>query len=109
MFIPQASSIAPRIDALFWSMIGLCGLVALGVFVAMVFFCIRYRRGSHADRTGRHDQSLGVELTWTLIPFALFIGVFVWSLFLFAQARTPPANAQTLYIVDKQWMWKVQH
>ncbi|MGH8137568.1 MAG: cytochrome c oxidase subunit II [Steroidobacteraceae bacterium] len=109
MFIPEASSIAPRIDALFWSMIALCGLVAFTVFGAIVFYCVRYRRGSHADRTGRHNQSLGVELTWTLIPFVLFIVVFIWSLFLFAQARTPPASAQTLYVVAKQWMWKVQH
>jgi cytochrome c oxidase subunit II len=75
----------------------------------MAIFCVRYRRGSHADRTGLHNQSLGVELTWSLVPFALFIAVFVWSLFLFARARTPPVNAQTLYIVAKQWMWKVQH
>jgi cytochrome c oxidase subunit II len=109
MFIPEASSTAPQIDALFWSMIALCGLVAVGVFGAMIFFCFRYRRGSPADRTGGHNQSLGVELTWTLIPFALFIGVFAWSLVLFAHARTPPGNAQTLYIVAKQWMWKVQH
>ena len=109
MFIPEASSGAPRIDALFWTMIALCGLVALGVFATMIVYCVRYRRGSQADRSGRHSQSLGVELTWTLIPFALFIGVFGWSLILFAQARTPPDNAQTLYVVAKQWMWKVQH
>ena len=109
MFLPEASSLAPRIDALFWSMIALCGLVAIGVFATMVFYCVRYRRGSRADRTGAHYQSLGVELTWTLLPFTLFIGVFIWSLMLFAQARTPPAGAQTLYVVAKQWMWKVQH
>ena len=109
VLIPEASSLAPGIDALFWSMIALCGLVALGVFATMIFYCVRYRRGSHADRTGAHAQSLGVELTWTLIPFALFIAVFIWSLVLFAKARTPPANAQTLYVVAKQWMWHVQH
>jgi cytochrome c oxidase subunit II len=109
MFMPEASSIARPIDTLFWSMVILCAVVAIGVFVAIIFFCIRYRRGSQADRTGAHQQSLGVELTWTLVPFALFIGVFLWSLVLFAQARTPPANAQTLYVVAKQWMWKVQH
>ena len=86
--LPEASSIAPRIDALFWSMMALCGLVAIGVFVAMMVFCIRYRRGSQADRTGAHSQSLGVELTWTLVPFALFMTAFIWSLSLFVQART---------------------
>ena len=109
MFMPEASSLARPIDTLFWFMVALCALVAIGVFAAILFFCIRYRRGSSADRTGAHRQSLGVELTWTLVPFALFIGIFLWSLVLFAQARTPPANAQTLYIVAKQWMWKVQH
>jgi len=109
LFLTQASSLAPQIDALFWSMIAVCGLVALGVFTAMVYFCIRYRRGSSADRSGAHQQSLGVELTWTLVPFAMFVGVFLWSLFLFAQAHTPPAQARTFYVVAKQWMWKVQH
>ena len=23
--------------------------------------------------------------------------------------HTPPANAQTIYVVAKQWMWKIQH
>ena len=109
MFMPEASTLARPVDTLFWSMVVLCGMVAIGVFVAIVYFCIRYRRGSSADRTGAHQQSLGVELTWTLVPFALFIAVFLWSLVIFAQARTPPANSQTLYIVAKQWMWKVQH
>ncbi|HEY3730798.1 MAG TPA: cytochrome c oxidase subunit II [Steroidobacteraceae bacterium] len=109
VLIPQASSLAPRIDALFWVMIGLCSLVAVGVFVVIVFYCIRYRRGSAASREGWHNQSLGLELTWTLVPCALFIGVFVWSLFLFVEARTPPPDAQTLYVVAKQWMWTIQH
>lgn len=108
-FLPQASSIAPGIDKLFWLMIGLCALVALGVFTAMLVFSVRYRRGSHADRSNPHVKSLGVELTWTLVPFAMFLGLFVWSLMLFAQLHTPPANAETIYVVAKQWMWKVQH
>jgi cytochrome c oxidase subunit 2 len=108
-FLPQASTMAPRIDALFWSMVALCGLVALTVFVVMAFYCIRYRHGAQADRRGMRQQSLGVELTWTLVPFALFVGVFTWSLVLYVQARTPPSDAQTIYVVAKQWMWTVQH
>lgn len=109
MFLPEASTLAPRIDALFWVMVALCGLVAAGVFGAMIFFCVRYHHGRRADRSGREAGNLGVELTWTLVPFAMFVAVFVWSLFLFANARTPPADAHTLYVVAKQWMWKVQH
>src|SRR6185312_7673461 len=107
--LPQASSIAPGIDELFWLMIGLCAVVAVGVFVTMTVFAVRYRRGSSADRSHAPDQKIGVELTWILVPFAIFIGLFAWSLGLFARLHTPPANAETVYVVAKQWMWKVQH
>ncbi len=107
--LPEASSIAPRVDFLFWFMIILCSVVAIGVFIAMWWLCLRYRRGSNADRSNPEKKDLGVELTWTLVPFALFLGVFVWSLFLFAELHSAPANAQTIYVVAKQWMWKIQH
>lgn len=108
-WLPEASSIAPGIDALWWLMIGLCGLVCVGVFGVMLVFAVRYRRGSNADRSHRHAKSLGIELTWTLVPFVLFIGLFAWSLVLFARLHTPPAGSQTIYVVAKQWMWKIQH
>ena len=109
IFLPEASSISFRIDLFFWSMIGLCALVALGVFVAMVVYGVRYRRGSGANRSGRHLGDLGIELTWTLVPFGLFVLAFIWGLSIFALARSPPADARTVYVVAKQWMWKVEH
>ena len=97
--LPQAATIARPIDTLFFTMVGLCALVALAVMGAIVFYGIRYRRGSGADRSGAHSQSLPVELTWILVPFAIFVAVFLWSLALFARARTPPPDAQTVYVI----------
>lgn len=107
--LPDASTIAPRVDVLFWYMIGLCGFVAVGIFATMIYFGIKYRAGSRADRTGKHRQSVGIEAAWTLVPFGMFIAVFIWSLFVFARLQSPPAAAQTVYVVAKQWMWKIQH
>ncbi len=106
---PEASSIASQVDVLFWVMVALCGAVALGVIVMLVFYSVRYRRGSAADRSGRVSRSTGVELTWTLVPFAIFVAIFAWSLVLFARMQTPPDDAKTVYVVAKQWMWKTQH
>ena len=107
--LPEAATIARPIDLLFWSLVALCALVALAVTAAILFYALRYRRGSGADRSGAHHQSLPVEITWILVPFVIFVGVFVWNLSVFARARTPPVDAQTMYVVAKQWMWKVQH
>jgi cytochrome c oxidase subunit 2 len=53
--------------------------------------------------------SLSLELTWTFIPLVLSMVMFGWGASLFFRLATPPANAMELFVVGKQWMWKVQH
>jgi cytochrome c oxidase subunit 2 len=108
MMLPQASSFAPNVDHLFDALLVLCGLVVIGVFAVMVVFCVKYRHGSAAERTPSR-RHLGVELTWTLVPFVLFMAIFGWSVHLWIKLRTPPQDAAPVYVVAKQWMWKVQH
>lgn len=108
-FQSGASSIAPHIDLMFWSMVAMSALVVIGVAVTMLWFSIRYRHGSKADRSDKQKRNLTLELSWTLIPFVIFLGLFVWSLFLFADLHTPPGDSQDIYVVAKQWMWKIQH
>lgn len=107
--LPQASSFAGRVDGLFNTLLALSGVVVLGVFTAMIWFCVKYRHGSAVDRAGTSHRHLGIELAWTLIPMAMFIGLFAWSVRLWVVLRTPPADATPVYVVAKQWMWKVQH
>lgn len=107
--LPQASSYAPNIDRLFDAMVWLCGLVAIGVFMVMIVFCVKYRSGSSASRVEGKQRELGIELFWTLVPFALFVIIFAWSIDLWAKLRTPPSGSMPVYVVAKQWMWKVQH
>jgi cytochrome c oxidase subunit 2 len=35
--------------------------------------------------------------------------IFGWGAFIYFQERTPPQGAATVYVVAKQWMWKLQH
>lgn len=109
MGLPQASSFALGVDHLFDALLILCTVVTLGVFIAIVWFSIKYRRGSPADRSGETHRNLGIELTWTLVPLALFIGIFAWSINVWIEMRTPPSGAMPVYVVAKQWMWKLQH
>lgn len=109
VFAPVASSVASSVDSLFIFMLLLCATVTLGIFAAIWYFAIRYRRGSSASRAGVEQRNLGIELTWTLLPAAMFVGLFIWSIHLYAQIETPPADARPIYVVAKQWMWKIQH
>lgn len=107
--LPEASSFAGRVDGLFLALLALCAVVMLAVFTTMVVFAVRFRRGRNVDRSGESHRDLGIEMTWTLVPFALFVGIFVWSIELWIDMRTPPADAETIYVVGKQWMWEFQH
>jgi len=105
----QASTVAGRVDTLFYALVGLSLLFALPIAILIVYFAIKYRRGSSADRTGAHRASIKLELAWTIIPAFLALGVFGWAASLFFTIERPPAGATEVYVVGKQWMWKFQH
>jgi cytochrome c oxidase subunit 2 len=108
-FLPRASSFAGRVDAMFYTLLGLSTAVVLAVFITMLVFAVRFRRGRNVDRSGHSHRELGIELAWTLVPFAIFVGIFAWSIALWVDMRTPPANAATIYVIGKQWMWEFEH
>jgi cytochrome c oxidase subunit II len=103
-----ASTAAQRTDLLFTAMLVLCGLVALGVCTAMVYFCLRYREGRSVAR-GNVPRHKGLEIAWTATPLLLFIAIYVWAAHDFVQLYRPPADTLPVYVVAKQWMWKLQH
>jgi len=109
LFPTEASSIAPSTDHLFLSLVGLAGLMALILTVLAVVFCVRYRRGSTADRSNAPDHANGLEWTWTIAPLLAFIGLFLWGAYDYAALTRPPDGAQPIYVVAKQWVWTLQH
>jgi cytochrome c oxidase subunit II len=109
VFPTQASNLAPQVDNIYFALLAVCAAVATLVFCAILFFCVRYRRGSRADRTPAKSSPWRFEITWTLIPLVIFLGIFFWAADVFFAMSRPPANATEIYVVGKQWMWKIQH
>jgi cytochrome c oxidase subunit 2 len=104
----SASSAAARVDLLFTAMLVLTGTVALGVCIALVYFAVHFRQGARVER-GHVGRRLGIELTWTLVPLALFVAIYVWAAHDFMLLYESPQGALPVYVVAKQWMWKLQH
>ena len=108
LFPPEASKIAPQMDALFFFMV-LVSLVGLTIVILLVVgFSILYNRQRHPVATQIEGSTL-LEATWTIIPLGLFLIMFVWGALLYFRIYTPPANAMNIYVVGKQWMWKAEH
>ena len=75
----------------------------------MVVFSIRYRRRGEDDRTPRITGWSLLEWGWTLAPLVVFASMFGWGLVLYTDTFRPPPDAFEVFVVGKQWMWKVQH
>jgi cytochrome c oxidase subunit 2 len=104
-----ASEAAQRSDVIFFTMVALTGTVAAGIFVVMTWFIVRYRRGSGADRSAPPSRNLPLEAAWIGIPLVAFLAIFAWAAHAYAQLYRVPADAIPVYVVAKQWMWKLQH
>ena len=107
----EDSSYATSVDAIFLSLLLLCSVITLAVFAVIIGFCIRYRKGSGADRTQypSHRKQVGIELTWIVIPLIIFVGLFIWAGNVYYEMFSPPGDGLAIYVIGKQWMWKIEH
>ncbi len=104
-----ASAYSYQLDLLVIAFTVLIVALSAPVFILLLVFIIKYRRGKDADRRHAPNRNIPLELSWTLIPFAALLGFYAWSTDLFARLYHPPADAMQIDVVAKQWMWKFQH
>lgn len=106
---PAASTSAHQVDVLFGVLVLLCGVVTLAITVLLVVFSIRYRAGSSANRERPPSNAHRLEVAWVFTPMLFFLGIFAWSAVEYARLQRPAKDALPVYVVAKQWMWKLQH
>jgi cytochrome c oxidase subunit 2 len=104
-----ASTMAGKVDALYFFITAVSVFFFLLVIFLVTFFAIKFRRRSEDERPKPIHGSLSLELLWTVIPFFLSMAMFGWGAVLYFDMFTPPTEGMNVYVVGKQWMWKIQH
>ena len=108
LFPEQASTFASKVDAIFGFHMAVSTFFSLLISGLIVVFAIKYRR--RPGRPHEHPKTLlSLELIWTVIPAILVLVMFVWGAVVYLDQVTPPQNAEEIYVVGRQWMWKIQH
>jgi cytochrome c oxidase subunit 2 len=104
----RASTTAANVDALYIFLLIVTALMTGLIFTAVVYFAARYRRqdGVMAEQI---EGSTPLELTWSIIPLFVFLAIFGWGAVVYFKGRTPPRDSTEVYVVAKQWMWKLEH
>lgn len=110
LFPDQASTFAPRVDALYIFLLSVATFFTVAIFLAIVFLALFYRRSAVRNRTRRVGAKLWIlETTWIVVPLLLTMVMFLWGAAAYFEQRVMPENAVELTVVGKQWMWKIQH
>jgi cytochrome c oxidase subunit 2 len=109
LFPEAASTMAGRVDALYFFLVGLTAFFSLLIAGLIVTYAVKFRRRSPDAIGGRIHGGLFLEIAWSVIPFLITMVIFVWGASVFFAMSRPPDETLNIYVVGKQWMWKFQH
>ena len=109
LFPEAASTIAEGVDNLYLFLVVLSGILSVGIFLTIFYFAIRYRRQDPNEVPKPIHGSLKLEIFWSVTPFLVTMVVFVWGTTIYFRNYDPPPGAMEIFVVGKQWMWKIQH
>ena len=104
----QASNFAPSVDSLMTFLI----LVSVGfsflITAAIVVFFFKFHRKSKNEIGVPMHGDLRLETTWIVIPALLALAMFSWGAVVYVDYRHAPQDTLDIYVIGKQWMWKIQ-
>jgi cytochrome c oxidase subunit 2 len=109
LFPESASTMAGRVDALYFFLLAVSAFFSLLIAGLIVYFAIRYHRRSPESVGVRTHGGMILEITWSVVPLLITMVIFVWGASVYFAMARPPDETLNIYVVGKQWMWKFQH
>lgn len=109
MFPESASTVSGNVDALYFFLIGVSMFFTILIGALIIYFVIRFRRKSDADRPATTKDHHRLEIFWTVVPIVIVMVMFFWGAAVYYQQMRAPSDAMEILVTGKQWMWKIQH
>ena len=105
----QGSAYAGEYDTLFLFITLLSAFFFLLITGMTGWFVWRYRSAREKAPTSTVTHSLALELTWSLIPLAIVIGIFFWSFNQYVASSVAPGDAMEIQVTAKKWLWTFEY
>ena len=108
LYPPEASNFAPHVDGLMIFVTSVCVFFAAAITFAIIYFFFKYhRKAPDAVGVPIHGDSR-LEAAWIIVPLIIAMVMFSWGAVIYVDYRHTPSDTLDIYVVGKQWMWKVQ-
>ncbi len=109
LFPEQASTFAWQVDGLYFYLIAISAFFTIGIVLTVIFFTVKYHEKEKYLTGAEIHGSMALETLWSIIPFIISITIFLGGAIVYYNQYRPPVDAMQIYVVGKQWMWKLQH
>jgi len=107
-FPDEASNFAGNVDALFSFILMTTLFFAVLVTLLVIFAAFRYQRKTENEVGDEVHGNNVLEIGWTLIPTIIALFIFAWGAVIYVNYRIAPKDTLDIYVIGKQWMWKLQ-
>jgi cytochrome c oxidase subunit 2 len=109
LFPEAASSFAWQVDALYAYLILISVAFTIPIVAAIFFFAVKYREKEKYATPEEMHGSIVLETVWSIIPFVISMTIFLGGAYVYYNQYRLPEDGMDVYVVGKQWMWKLQH
>ncbi len=100
--------IAREIYSLHWMMLIICTLIFIGVFGVMLYSIIRHRKDK-GHKAAKFEEHIGLELTWTVIPFLIIVGMAIPATRTVVAMKDTTSADLTIKATGYQWKWGYEY
>lgn len=104
----QGSAYAHKVDDLFIFLVWLSVFFFVLVAGLAIWSVIRYRR-KPGRKTPHITDHFGLEMTWSVVPLLICIGIFFWGFHNYVQAQVAPNESLEITVTAKKWVWQFEY
>lgn len=105
---PGVTPIAQDIYYLHWMIMIVCTVIFVGVFGTMLYSIFMHRK-SRGYKAAKFEESLAIELTWTIIPFLIIIGMAIPATRTVVAMKDTSSADLTVKVTGYQWKWGYEY
>jgi cytochrome c oxidase subunit 2 len=109
LFPEGASTFAWQVDYLYFYLIIVSVAFTIPIVAAIFFFSVKYRERQKFATGAEIHGSMVLETVWSIIPFVISMTIFLGGAYVYYNQYRIPDDAMEVFVVGKQWMWKIQH
>jgi cytochrome c oxidase subunit II len=103
-----SSPFSDYVDSTFLAVMGVTLIVFIGIIIAMIVFTIRYNRKKNL-KPSNVDGNIPLEVTWTVIPLIIFLGMFYLGWRGYIAEHTVPDNVFPVKVTAQMWKWTFEY